>query len=574
MLSAVNKSGCKRSISLLPRFKFEYVIRYYTSKEIGKQTQTQLKFTEDSDFAFRKDEIKQLSFAEQDIKFYPTFKSCIESLTEGISTFEKLRIPEFRTKYSSVTSDNINEYVNDPIYIMNGKIKSIRRAGKGSIFIDVYQDFTKVQFIIHHKIMNITKEEFIKLHNNFKPGDQIFGIGKVGITKVGELSLKLIKPLKLASPSLHPIPPKFNDIGKINQNRIVDYLVNKESVDIILLRSQIIKLIREFLENKGFLSIETPIICNGNSGANATPFETNSKSIEQNNDENIKLNLRVAPELWLKKLIIGGFDKIYEIGKVFRNEGIDSTHNPEFTTCEFYQTFIDLEELMKISEDIIIFILNNILKDKRFNKFHENSQELIKLINNNGGHFKKIEFLNELKNQTGIELKFNDLNKDGLIKYWNKIGNLEEGIIIEKLSESELINKLSEKFIEPLCKDNIPTFIYNIPEILSPLSKSNSQGISYRFEMFINGCEYINAYEEENNPFKQEYKFLKQLKNRQDGDLDSLIPDHKFVEFMEWGMPPTGGWGLGIDRLVMKLSNSSRIEQVLPFGKLNDVIKQ
>lgn len=552
------------------------MLKHRVSRAIGRRFLSDLvkpanalKFTEDSDFAFRKDNIKSLSFIEQDAKYYPTFKSCVDNLSEGLHNVKKLRIPDFRKLYQDVNVENISNFENDPLYILNGKIKSIRRAGKGSIFIDILQDHTKVQIIVHHKIMNISKEEFVNVHSHFKPGDQVLCVGKIGITKVGELSLKLVKPLKLASPSLHPLPQKLTDLGKINSNRVVDYLVNKQSVDIILLRSFIIKSIRNFLEDREFISVETPTICNGNTGANATPFETSSQYIDNDGKNDTKLNLRVAPELWLKKLIISGFDKIYEIGKVFRNEGIDSTHNPEFTTCEFYQTFIGLEELMKISEDLIVFILKNILNDQKFGKFHSLSEELLTLIESNGG-FKRIEFLTELEKQTGFKLETSDLNKQALIKYWKLIG-LEGS---ESLSESELINGLSERYVEPLCKDNLPTFIYNIPEIISPLSKSNELGLSNRFEMYIDGREYINAYEEENNPFKQEFKFEKQVENRNDGDLESILPDHKFVEFMEWGMPPTGGWGLGIDRLVMKLSGSGRIEQVLPFGKLNDVMKQ
>ncbi|KAG0683545.1 hypothetical protein C6P40_000057 [Pichia californica] len=565
MLRLYNRNIFKlREKQILQKFQ---ISRFYSET-------TTSSITEESDFAFRKSEISKLSFIEQDKEYYPLIGDCIKQLKEGINGIERIRIPEFRKKYFGIiNNDNIENFNNESKYIICGKIKSIRKAGKGSIFIDIIQDFEKIQFLINHKIMNLNKEEFNKIHLKFKPGDQIIGIGKVGITKVGELSLKLIKPLILTSPSLHPIPPKFNDIGKINKNRVINYLVNEESKEIIILRSKIIKIIRNFFEDKGFLNIETPIICNGNSGANAKPFETKSQYLDSDNNSNdIKLNLRVAPELWLKKLIISGFDKIYEIGKSFRNEGIDSTHNPEFTTCEFYQTFIELEDLMNISEELIKLILKEILKDFKFSKFHLNCQELNDNINKfNNGKFKRIEFLNELEKQTGVKLNYDEINLIGLRNYYKKINKDFE---IE-FSENELINKLSEEYLEPLCDNNLPTFIFNIPEIISPLSKSNYNGISRRFEMFIDGREYINAYEEENNPFKQKFKFEKQLQNRIEfNDFESLIPDYKFVENMEWGMPPTGGWGMGIDRLVMKLCGVSRIENVLAFGKLNDVIKQ
>lgn len=551
-----------KSICVKPRF----------NSTIQKKVSNANKITEDSDFAFRKSLVEALNFADQDTKYYPTYSESVKLLSEGVDDIKKLRIPDFRKIYSDLTMETLPDKEIDPKYILSGKISSIRKAGKGSIFIDVVQDYTRVQFIVHHKIMGLDKEEFIAAHSGFRPGDQILGLGKVGLTKVGELSLKLIKPLKLVSPALHPLPPKFNDIGKINKNRVVDYLVNKESVDVMLLRFKVIQLIRIFLEMRGFIGVETPIICNGNSGANATPFETSSQHIDTEEGK-LTLNLRVAPELWLKKLIIAGFDRVYEIGKVFRNEGIDSTHNAEFTTCEFYQTFIGLEELMEISEEMLKFILTSILRDEKLAKFHSKSQELNDLIDSNNGKFNRIEFLPELEKQTGHRLEYNSLNKVGLIDYWKAIGDYTLGV--EKMSESELLNKLSEKYVESQCVDSdMPTFIYNIPEIVSPLSKSNSNGVSHRFEMYINGREYMNAYEEENNPFKQRHKFNKQLQNREDGDLESLVPDEKFVEAMEWAMPPTGGWGLGIDRLVMKLAGKGRIENVLPFGKLTDVIKQ
>lgn len=562
--------------------------RCYSTPKKQAGAKTELKITEESDFAFRKTQISGLTFAEQDEKYYPTIGECLKELTTGVDSAKRLRIPEFREKYVGVINpENVNEFSQDPMYILSGKVKSIRKAGKGSIFVDVVQDYTKVQFIVHHKIMGLEKNEFIQLHGGFRPGDQVLGIGRVGVTKVGELSLKLTKPLKLAAPALHPIPPKFHDIGKINQNRVVDYLVNQESRDVILLRCRVIQLIRRFLEERGFLEVETPIICSGNSGANAKPFETSSRHLDVAGDDDAaaaaaaSLNLRVAPELWLKKLVISGFDRIYEIGKSFRNEGIDSTHNPEFTTCEFYQTFIGLEELMRMSEEMVLAILQAVLADSRFVRFHENCQGLANHIEANGGTFRRIEFLGELERQTGVRLDTDSLHREGLLSYFQEIArrngqSAQLPTEISDCSASGLVDKLSELYLEPLCTDTgTPTFIYNIPEVVSPLSKSDRHGVSRRFEMYIDGREYMNAYEEENNPFKQHAKFQQQTANRLlHNDHESLVPDHRYVEFMEWGMPPTGGWGMGVDRLVMKLSGSQRIENVLPFGKLSDVVRQ
>lgn len=526
------------------------------AKKPGKPAVSQLEITEESDFAFRKDSIKQLETWEQDHKHYPV-------LVQSPS----MRVPNFREKYAS-----LKETLDCPT-VLSGKISSIRKAGKGSMFVDIIQDNVKVQLIVNHKVMCMEKPDFIEHHSHFRPGDQIIAKGLPGVTMVGELSLKLKSPLVLASPSLHPLPPKLTDTAKINSNRVVDYLVNAKSKQVILTRSKVISNIRRFFEDKGFVEVETPIISSGNTGANATPFLTSSVHIKDNDQKLKELSLRVAPELWLKKMIISGFDQIFEISKVFRNEGVDSTHNPEFTTCEFYRTFTNLDDLMQITEELFLFIINDLKNNPKFEITHTKCQQLLDVIQNEGqGHFKKIDFINELESQTGSKLPA-ELTSESLIAYHEQIGLALPKI----LSENQLLDNLSSTYLEPLC-GQLPTFIYNLPEILSPLAKSSldssKRPISNRFELYINGKEYVNAYEEENNPFKQELKFKSQLLQKdQFNDEESIIPDYKFVEFMEWGMPPTGGWGLGIDRLVMLLTESERIDNVLPFGKLPDVLK-
>lgn len=544
--------GCLHSI-LIRR-------NYSVAKKMEKTTQ-KLDITEESDFAFRKNHIKSMETVSQDKEFYPSIDK---------SNLNILRVPDFRKKYTNLTETvELNT-------TLSGKISSIRKAGKGSYFIDIIQDYSKIQLIVHHKVMGLEKDQFIDHHSKFRPGDQIIANGFPGITKVGELSLKLKSPLVLAAPSLHPLPPKLNDTAKINGNRIVDYLVNQRSQKIIITRSRVISNIRRFLENKGFIEVETPIIGSGNTGANATPFITNSVHIKHNNDDTNKLkelSLRVAPELWLKKLIISGFDQIFEISKVFRNEGVDATHNPEFTTCEFYRTFTNLDDLMNLTEELFIYIINDLKSQEKFELTHEICSKLLNVIKDEGGgHFKRIDFIKELESQTGVKLP-SDLTSNSLVKYYKDVG-----IELPKIkSENQLLDNLSSTYLEPLCGE-CPTFIYNLPEVLSPLAKSTldseSRPISKRFELYINGKEYVNAYEEENNPFKQEFKFKQQLTQKdQFNDEEAIIPDYKFVEFMEWGMPPTGGWGLGIDRLVMLLTGSDRIDNVLPFGKLPDVLK-
>lgn len=545
--------------------RWGYLSCYVSRRGLTTSVKTPLKkatgasIVEDSDFAFRKTHLASLEPAIQDLQWYPGMSSIM------IDAENMVRVPKFREMYSE-----IDETVQTTTTLC-GKVTAIRKAGKGSLFVDVVQDGMRVQLIVHHKLMGIEKEGFLDHHSKFRPGDQVLGVGFPGRTKVGELSLKLTKPLVLGAPALHPLPPKLTDSAKINSNRVVDYLVNQRSRDVMVSRSKVINSMRAFFDDMGFLEVETPIIGSGNTGANATPFTTSSVHIKNAEGETRELSLRVAPELWLKKLTISGFDQIYEISKVFRNEGVDGTHNPEFTTCEFYKTFTSLEELMGLTEKLFSYISRTLLASERYSITHGRCQELLDHMVANGGHFKRIDFVRELEAQTGEDLP-GEFTVDSLVEYYHKIGLTLPSVV----TENQLLDNLSSTYLEPKC-GACPTFIFNLPEILSPLAKSSvdarGRAISRRFELYINGKEYVNAYEEENNPFKQARKFREQQRQQDAGDAEALVPDHRFVEFMEWGMPPTGGWGLGIDRLVMYLTQSERIERVLPFGRLPDVLK-
>ncbi|GMM30039.1 lysine--tRNA ligase [Martiniozyma asiatica (nom. inval.)] len=507
---------------------------------------------EESDFAFRKAAIQKLPIKIQDSLYYPSLTTLRYQLQN--QNYTHLRVPAFRSTYEYLTP---SIKAPEQLTLLSGCITSIRKAGKGSIFIDIVQDYTKVQLIVHHKLVNLAKDDFTNHHSNFRPGDYIVAVGLPGVTKVGELSLKLNRPLILTSPSLHPLPPKLTDQSKINSNKIVDYLVNKESRETILIRSKIISSIRNYFERNEFIEVETPIISSGNTGATATPFLTSSTHFKNEDGSPRQLSLRVAPELWLKKYIISGFDKVFEIGKCFRNEGYDQTHNPEFTSCEFYKTHTTLSDLQDITEDLLKYIV----KELKYKKIALAMPMCEWLDAELGKGIGKIDFIPTLERETGMPLP--ELTTNNLIEYFNKL-NLE--IPKGEINVVTLLDELSGKFLEPLC--HRPTFIYNIPEALSPLAKSTTIGkhqISLRFELYIKGLEYANAYEEENNPFHQRMKFQMQAG-------DEAIKDEKFVEFMEWGMAPTGGWGLGIDRLVM-LFTGRGIGGVLGFGGLPSVLK-
>ena len=535
----MNKLISKRCIN----YRFGHLIRH--SSSLAEQ--------EKAEFANRRNKILQ----DPD-QYYKTLTDLRNS------NVERLRIPQFREKFANYQWPENHRI--DELYSIEGKIHSIRKSGKGMVFVDVVQDFTKVQLVLMNKLIGITKDEMGQHHDFFKQGDYIIANGYPGITNVGELSIKCTEVLRLASPSLYPIPTKFTHSDKRNHNRVVDFLANKNAQDSIIIRSKVINTLRSFLTDRGFLEVSTPIIATSSKGANATPFITHSKHMKDSNEKPLDLQLRVAPELWLKKMIIGGFDKVFEIGPVFRNEGIDSTHNCEFTTCEFYQSFTTLEELMELTE---LFFQNVSSTLKQFPQALQISESLF------DEPFQKLEFIPTIEQQTGVDLPLK-LTPTSLATYFQSI-KLEPPTI---KSTPHYLDKLSSSFIEPLC--NKPTFIYHQPSIMSPLAKSTTltygdrtYSISRRFELFIKGKEYVNAYEEENSPFEQELKFKQQQRFKNDyNDEESMVPDDAYIKAMEWGMPPTGGWGIGIDRLCMLFSGNERIEEVLTFGTLTDVVKQ
>ncbi|EGW29963.1 uncharacterized protein SPAPADRAFT_63586 [Spathaspora passalidarum NRRL Y-27907] len=309
---------------------------------------------------------------------------------------------------------------------------------------------------------------------------------------------------------------------------------------------------RQFFINRQFLEVQTPILSGEGTGALASPFVTHMK-----NTESTPVRLRVAPELWLKKLVIGGFDRVFEIGPNFRNEGIDRTHNPEFTSCEFYQSFTSLSEVMKLTEDLFAHLYKTLPNMEHLQSFNR--------------EFPKYEFVPTIEAKTGVSMPKN-FTVEALYDYFQQI-NLAP---LPNPNPVALLDRLSQVYLESISLEtpNTPIIIYNQPEIMSPLAKS-SQGISHRFELFINGQEYVNAYEEENSPVDQYEKFKIQQRAKDEyKDDDSIVPDWEYVKSMEYGLPPTGGWGCGVDRLAMLISGCDRIDQVLPFGNLKDVIRQ
>lgn len=375
---------------------------------------------------------------------------------------------------------------------------------------------------------------------------------------------------QVLTPGLAPIPNVLEDPQSRIQNRHLDLLVNKNVAATLRCRSKVIQHIRDFLLRGNFVEVQTPILADKASGAMAQPFTTSATEFPGK-----ELTLRIAPELWLKRLVVGGLDRVFEIGPAFRNEGLDAIHNPEFTTCEFYKAYADLEDLISMTEELISGLVRAV--NDRF----DDGKGLIYLpfmelpiLDKDiySKPFRRIEFIPAIEKALGIELP--DLQRpqaqEELLALFTK--HKLEAPQIPTLSR--LLDRLASLYIEPHCGE--PTFIMHHPACMAPLSKSfldpsSNQLVSARVELFINHQEIANMYEEENSPFEQRTKFEQQLKVKDvENPMDKV--DEGYIQTLEVGLPPTGGWGCGIDRLVMWLSGSKKISDVLPFGHLRNVV--
>lgn len=380
-------------------------------------------------------------------------------------------------------------------------------------------------------------------------------------TSSGQLSILALDVPKILAPCLHHIPEVIDNAETLARRPHIHQLTSDEPGDILRLRALIYDHIRTYFIQSGFLEVETPLFDVNAGGAIARPFETVANEMS-----NTPVKLRIAPELNLKRLIIGGQDKIFEIGRSFRNEGVDNTHNPEFSTCEFYEVGATLPDVIARTEQLIQG-LNAAIESFRSTYFTSlSAPEDVDFSR----PFAQLPFIPTIEKACGYKLP--DLSS---LTATEELLSLFKNLNIQvplNPSLSRLLDALAEIYIEPLCKN--PTFISQHPEALSPLSKSyfdhaTGQRVASRVELFIHGREYVNAYEEENSPFEQRRKFMQQLTFHAEGEG---VMDESYLEALEWGMPPTGGWGCGLDRLVMLFANKKRIADVLPFGTLRNVV--
>jgi len=430
-----------------------------------------------------------------------------------------------------------------------GRLVSFRAMGK-ALFGHI-QDLTgKIQIYLKKDLLG---EEKLKFFNDYVDVGDIVGVrGKLFRTKTGELTVE-VEEFQLLSKSLLPLPEKWHGLKDTEvryRQRYLDLIANPEARRIFRLRAKLISELRRFLESEGFLEVETPILQPVASGANARPFKTYHNFLET------ELYLRIAPELYLKRLIVGGFPRVYEIGKNFRNESVDRTHNPEFTMVEFYAAYWDYHDLVKFTEELLAHLVEKTLGTLKV-KYGEWELDFTP-------PFKKVRYFDLLKEKTGKDKDFFLKDLEGLRKLAKELEVPEA----EKLTHAKLIDKVFEKVAEEELIQ--PTFVLDFPRLLSPLAKTHREDpdLVERFELFVARQEVANAYTELNDPIDQKERFLEQLKEKQAGDEEAMEMDEDFIKALAYGMPPTAGEGIGVDRLAMILAGADSIREVILFPQL------
>lgn len=469
---------------------------------------------------------------------------------------------------------------------VSGRIHSIREVGKNLLFIDLHQNEFRLQIKADKRAY---RGDFHPDLSKLQRGDVIGVIdGYPSKTKAGELSI-VPKKIKLLAPCLKILPTRGLEEPNFKyRHRHVDLMINPQVRAMFYTRSKIIKYIRKYLDDKDFVEVETPILGAGAGGATAEPFKTH------HNELNVPMWLRIAPELPLKQLVIGGLDRVYEIGKQFRNEGVNRTHNPEFTSCEFYMAYADYNDLMDMTEEMLSSVFkgltgssssgltgakggkyivkkNMLLCVPDFEPNNANDeQQSCEAVNFSNTPYPRIDYIASLESATGKPFpEPQDLIREDAIQFMTDLCQ-KHGLHYKEAHQSpaKLLDKLFSKLVEHELQ--VPTFVMDHPLCMSPLAKEHRSrpGVAERFELYARGVELVNSYTELNDPFKQREAF-----DRHDhGSADDV--NEAFVNALEYGLPPTAGWGLGIDRLVMLLTGQNNIRDVILFPAVKPIKSQ
>ena len=488
---------------------------------------------------------------EQELDMNKLMKVRREKLEElqakGEDPFE---ITKYNRTHNSEEIKNKLKKLDQKYVSIAGRIVAKRIMGKAS-FCHIQDMQGKIQSYVS---LNDLGEEKYKEFKTYDIGDIIGITGFVFKTRTEEISVHA-KNVVLLCKALRPLPEKFHGLKDTDlryRQRYVDLIVNPEVKETFIKRTKILKEIRNVLDSKGYLEVDTPILNTIAGGAAARPFITHHNTLDMD------MYLRIANELYLKRLIVGGFDKVYEMGRMFRNEGISIKHNPEFTNIELYSAYEDYNDMMDIAEEIISTVAKNVLGTTKIT-YQGTEIDLTP-------KWKRITMIDSIKEVTGID--FNNIETDEEAKAVAKELGLEYE---EKMTRGQIINLVFEEKVEETLIQ--PTFVYDYPVEVSPLTKRkvSDKRLTERFELFIGGREYGNAYSELNDPIDQYERFIKQVEAREAGDEEANMMDEDFVTALEYGMPPTGGLGLGVDRLIMLLTDSASIRDVLLFPTMKPI---
>ncbi len=467
-------------------------------------------------------------------------------------------VEEFKNAHKDLPEEELKEQLHQYIEEKNitvtvaGRIMFIRKMGKASFF-SIQDRAGKIQIYIRKDVVGDEQYDLFKLADI---GDIVGIEGIVMLTQTGEITVRCSKYTHLVK-ALRPLPEKFHglqDLEERYRRRYLDLIMNEEAKRVAIQRPRIIRAMQEYFDGEGFIEVETPVLQNIQGGASARPFITHHNALDAN------FYLRIATELHLKRLLVGGLERVYEIGRIFRNEGMDKTHNPEFTTVELYQAYGDLSSMMDLNEGVIRHCAKKVIGKEVFQNPFDPEGDKIDISK----PFRRVTMCELIKEKTGVDFKANNYT-------------LEEAFELAKKHHVEVephftVGHVINAFFEAFCEESLiqPTFLMGHPIEISPLTKKDPEDPRFvqRFELFIGGHEFSNAYTELNDPIDQRERFEEQLKEKAQGNAEANEMDTDFVESLEYGMPPAGGIGIGVDRLVIFLTESTTIRDVILFPQM------